>query len=169
MTSRFLASPNRWLPWVLAIIGFWLSGVALLDFLVMPTLYVSGMMTEPGFASAGYTLFWSFNRLELLCVALILTGILAYGRCADNQRCRWALGIGVGLLALALVDTYGLTPAMSALGLPLEAPGAIAAPAAMDWMHGAYWGLEVLKLAALGGLARLCYRELRQGTTQTLF
>lgn len=153
----------------MAIAGFWLSSNLVIDFLVMPVMQVSGMAAQPEFVPAGYSLFWSFNRLELLCAAALLTGILAVRRRSDEfgvsssgSRCRWALVICLALLSLTLVDTYILTPEMSAIAVSLDFLDAdtFVAPA-MNWMHGTYWMLELVKLAGLGLLARLCYQDLR--------
>ncbi|MEM8810156.1 MAG: hypothetical protein AAGF01_29400 [Cyanobacteria bacterium P01_G01_bin.38] len=132
----------------------------------MPMMYETGMMEQPGFASTGYSLFWVFNRVEVLCGALILTGLLALrqrrSECdvlISGSRSRWALIVASGLLAIAMAYTYLLTPEMSALGVNLGGEPAAAIPTAMNWMHAAYWGLEVLKLAAAGLLLRLCYQD----------
>ncbi|MDA0266370.1 MAG: hypothetical protein O3A14_05280 [Cyanobacteria bacterium] len=170
MTSRTMFSPARWLPWVMAAGAFWLSSSLLLDLVIMPVMYTSGMMAEPGFAPAGYTLFWTFNRLELVCAALILTGVLALRRqpgefdvLNGGSRSRWALGIGLLLITLTLICTYGLTPEMGALGVSLDSfAEANATPAAMDWLHGAYWAVEILKLSGLGLLTGLCYQDMSQ-------
>jgi len=45
------------------------------------------MMTQAGFATAGYLIFWNFNRIELLSAALVLTGVLVISnnlRSANN-------------------------------------------------------------------------------------
>ena len=168
MLSRNVPSRSYWLPWLLTIAGFWLSSNVVIDFLVMPVMQVSGMASQAEFAPAGYTLFWSFNRIELLCAAILLTGILALRRhpgefdiCHSGSRCRWALVLGLGLLSLTLVDTYVLTPEMGALAVSLDfLRNHVAMAPAMDWLHGMYWALEVLKLLCLGTLARLCYLDL---------
>ncbi|NJN22532.1 MAG: hypothetical protein HC812_16850 [Leptolyngbya sp. RL_3_1] len=168
MASRTGFSQARWLPWLMAAIAFWLSSSLLLDLIIMPVMYTSGMMAEPGFAPAGYALFWTFNRLELVCAALILTGVLAlrhqpgeFEVLSGGSRSRWALGIGLLLITLSLVCTYGLTPEMGALGVALDSfAEAPTPPAAMDWLHGAYWTVEVLKLSGLGLLTGLCYPDL---------
>ena len=167
MLSQNASSRSHWLPWLLAIAGFWLSSNVVIDFLVMPVMQVSGMTTQAEFASAGYTLIWSIKRLELLCAAILLTGVLALRRhpgefdiCHSGSRCRWALVLGLGLLSLTLVDTYLLTPEMGGMALSLDVlnnEGAIAP--AMNWLHATYWSLEVLKLASLGAIARLCYLD----------
>jgi len=67
-------------------------------------------MTQAGFATAGYLIFWNFNRIELLSAAL-LTGVLVISnnlRSANNWR-RSAIALSVLLLAISLVDTYFLT------------------------------------------------------------
>jgi hypothetical protein len=58
-------------------LGFWLSGSLLLDFVIMPGLSAVGMMSQANAATVGYSLFWIFNRIELLCAALVLTSLLA--------------------------------------------------------------------------------------------
>ena len=175
MLAQNLPSRSSWLPWLLAIAGFWLSSNVVIDFLVMPVMQVSGMTAQAEFASAGYTLFWSFNRLELLCAATLLTGVLALRRqpgefavVASGSRCRWALAIGVGLLSLVLADTYLLTPEMGAMALSLDFLNNDTAIApAMNWLHGTYFSLEALKLLCLGFLVRLCYLDLRHRNNLT--
>jgi len=167
--SHLSSQQFRWGSLVLFVATFWISVSLFLDLLMMPMMYESGMMAEPGFASAGYGLFWMFNRVEMICAAAILTGLLAlHQRLRDRlqtvivsgSRSRWALGIGGLLLAITLAYTYLLTPEMSALGLSLSVEtGKVAVPEAMGWMHAAYWSLEVLKIVAIAGLLKLCYRD----------
>ncbi|GAB4377418.1 MAG: hypothetical protein Kow00121_26750 [Elainellaceae cyanobacterium] len=145
----------RWRTIVVGALAFWLSSSLLLDFVIMPTMYAAGMTTEPGFAAAGYSLFWIFNRVELLCAAFALTGVLVLKTLDASSLHRWAVPISATLLAIALIYTYGLTPEMSSLGLQLNwfEPRS-EAPALMNQMHGSYWALELLKLTAAGLLLR---------------
>ena len=170
-TSKLSLRQFNWDALVLFAVTFWLSTSAFLDFLLMPMMYESGMMREPGFATAGYSLFWLFNRVELLCAATILTGLLVlrqrysaenrqFGVVASGSRSRWAMTIGGLLFAIALTYTYALTPHMSALGLHLSGEIAEPVPASMNAMHALYWSLEALKLAAAGLLIKLCYRDM---------
>ena len=82
MTNFALSFPKlspRQFAWdsaVLFLAVFWLGGSLIIDFVVMPMLYMSGMMTAPGFASAGYSLFELFNHVEMLLSGLMLTGVL---------------------------------------------------------------------------------------------
>jgi hypothetical protein len=164
--------PTRWLGAVVFALMFWFSSSLLIDFVIMPGLFVGGMMSQPAFGSAGYGLFWVFNRLELLCAGVILTGLLVVRQPRLDQavmvsglRSRWAMEIALGLLALALLITYGVTPAMGGLGVALDPFAVIpAVPAAMDQMHGLYFGLEALKLLGCGILLNLFYGDLRQGS-----
>ncbi|MGB7083940.1 MAG: DUF4149 domain-containing protein [Phormidesmis sp.] len=169
-TSRLSLKQFNWDALVLLVVTFWLSSSALLDFLLMPMMYESGMMSEPNFATAGYSIFWLFNRVELLCAAAILTGLLALRKrrsqfdvLASGSQSRWALMISGLLFAIALTYTYVLTPQMSALGIHLsDAFGESFAepiPQSMNYMHAIYWGLEVIKLAAAAWLVKLCYRD----------
>jgi hypothetical protein len=175
-TSRLSLRQFNWDALVLSVVAFWLSCSALLDFLLMPMMYESGMMSEPNFATAGYSIFWLFNRVELLCAATILSGLLVlrhrrsrsegqFEVIASGSRSRWALMIGAVLLAIALIYTYVLTPQMSALGLHLDGfadaqANAQTVPQAMNALHALYWGLEVVKLVAAGWLVKLCYRDI---------
>ncbi|MEM7795480.1 MAG: DUF4149 domain-containing protein [Cyanobacteria bacterium P01_C01_bin.118] len=174
MTNFALSFPKlspRQFAWdsaVLFLAIFWIGGSLILDLVVMPMLYMNGMMTTPGFASAGYSLFELFNHVEMLLSGLILTSVLAmrqaHADCAvevSGSRSRWVLYLALGLVAIALTFAYGLTPYMGALGIALDMPGMIhIVPDAMNWMHGAYWGLEATKVLALGSLLYLCYSDI---------
>ncbi len=68
--SSLQDSSSSWKVILLLTLGFWLSSILMLDGIVMPALYTSGMMTEPNFAIAGYSLkitaagllLWLYNR-----------------------------------------------------------------------------------------------------------
>ena len=156
--------PKRF-PWqtiVTFTLALWLGSSLVLDLIIMPGLYVSGMMTQSGFAAAGYTIFGSFNHIELFCAASVLTGILVMGKTPDStgKRHRTAVSLALVLLAVVLMLTYGLTPQMSALGLNLNwlEPSATL-PAGMNQLHEGYFGLEIMKLAAVGMLLAFCRRN----------
>lgn len=151
MTAIFPPSaPQRsgWQTVLVLVLAFWFSGSLLLDALVMPTLYAAGMMTEPGFASAGYSLFWLFNRIELLCAAISLTCvlILRYTRHPWQRPGQMTVLMAVLLVAIAAIETYALTPSMSALGLQLNWFTTQSAPAQMNGLHLSYWVLDLIKL-----------------------
>ncbi|GAB4144069.1 MAG: hypothetical protein Fur0046_21400 [Cyanobacteria bacterium J069] len=136
---------------VLLTVGFWLSGSLLLDLVVMPAMYASGMMTQPGFASAGYSVFWVFNRLGLLCVAIAFVGLLSLLQ--QHKISGWAIAAVWMLLGITLLLTYVMTPVMSGLALPLDwLTGNSEVPSSMAQMHGIYWVLEVLKLGLSAAL-----------------
>lgn len=151
-----------WQTIILFTLAFWLSSSLILDLVIMPGLYASGMMTQTGFATAGYLIFWIFNRIELVCAALVLTGTLALNRTqtqAENRRCP-AILLSIILLTVALVCTYALTPQMSALGLNLNLFEPVAeVPGTMNLLHQGYWMLEVVKLAAGATMLGWCYRQ----------
>ncbi|AKG24166.1 membrane protein [Calothrix sp. 336/3] len=146
--SSFGFNRPSWQNIVILTLGFWLSASLLLDWVIMPSLYVSGMMTQPSFASTGYVLFWNFNRIELLSAGLVLTGVLA----ASKKHSQWLgsdIFLSVLLLAVVLVDTYGLAPEMSALGMNLNLfQSATKVSGQMDMFHCSYWILESIKLFA---------------------
>lgn len=158
----------KWRTIAIFTIAFWLSSSLILDLLIMPALYVSGMMVEPGFAAAGYSIFWIFNRVELLCAALALTAVLVLKHTdsatstTSSRHNRWALPLSMALFAVAVIYTYGLTPEMGSLGLHLnlfETSAEI--PAHMNQMHSGYWLLELFKLSAGGVLLSHYYKQRR--------
>jgi hypothetical protein len=120
-------------------------------------------MTQSGFASTGYALFGAFNHVELLLGAIVLSGLMVLiqaqnsrSTSADHrEKSNWrVLWPALVLFAIPLLYNYGLTPHMSALGLPLtEAP--VESTLTMNAMHAAYWGLELMKLSTI---ALLIYR-----------
>jgi hypothetical protein len=157
-TGLTTATPQRlnWQVIVISSLAFWLSSSILLDFVIMPTMFFTGMMVEPGFASAGYSIFWLFNRIEVLCAAVILTGAIAL-RVTQSAKFGGRNGAfaALGLLAIALFYTYSLTPQMSALTFPAE--GTV--PALMNQLHGEYWALELLKLLGCAALIKFCVHQ----------
>lgn len=156
-TSSEFSRP-KWRTILLATLAFWLSGSLLLDAVIMPSMYAAGMMTQPGFASAGYSIFWVFNHLEVLCAALALTGVLILRNTISTTISRWAIPMALSLLGIALIYTYALTPEMSALGMQLNWFDASEVPTAMNQMHGGYWLLEVLKFVIGTSLLSLGYK-----------
>ena len=142
-------------------LAFWLSSSLILDLVIMPSLYATGMMTQAGFATAGYSIFWIFNRIELVCAALVLTSILAAQSTQQPSfKENRSLILSVILLGIALIYTYFLTPEMSALGLQLNLfDSTTVIPANMNQMHVGYWLLEALKLIGCITLLGLCYRN----------
>ncbi|MBM0743582.1 hypothetical protein JOY44_18515 [Phormidium sp. CLA17] len=145
-------------PWKVALfltLAFWLSISLMLDGIVMPSLYVSGMMTSPDFATAGYSLFWIFNRVELLCAAVIFTSVLMSRYvCHPFYRPGFlSIILSVVLLTISLIDTYGLTPQMGALGISLNwLNPSTEISVEMNQLHAGYWLLEMLKIAASAAL-----------------
>jgi len=156
------STPTSWSTVIMFALGFWLSGSLVFDFLVVPGMLTTGMMNEPGFASAGYVIFGTFNHLELLCAATVLAGCLVYryGSNIASQVDTKSVLLAGGLLVIALAYTYVLTPQMSSLGMPLDLfATAKVMPASMTSMHIAYWSLEIVKLAGATSLLRLFYRN----------
>ncbi len=149
-----------WPTLVMFVLGFWLSASLLLDLVIIPGLLASGMMTESGFASAGYVIFGIFNRIELLCAAIVLSGALIFRRnhSLTHFHENWSVVLAGVLLAIALVFTYILTPEMSSLGLQLNLLNN-AMPSGMIPLHWGYWLLEAVKLLAGVILLRWCYRD----------
>lgn len=159
ITNTAFSRP-KWRSIVILTLAFWLSGSLILDLLIMPSLYAAGMMTSPGFASAGYTMFWLFNHLEVLCAALVVTGVLVLKNIPGVPTSRWSVPLAVGLLTIVLIYTYALTPALSALGLQLDLfTATLTLPTTMGQMHSGYWLLEAVKLIAGGTLLGIQFKS----------
>ena len=160
-TSPRNSNSVNWSTAILFALGFWLSGSLVFDFLVVPGMLTTGMMNEPGFASAGYVIFGAFNHLELLCAATVLAGCLVYRYGSEASIItNKSVILGTVLLAIALAYTYILTPQMSSLGMSLDLfATAKVMPATMTPMHIAYWSLELVKLIVGVSLLRSFYRN----------
>jgi hypothetical protein len=152
---------RRWQLLAISSLGFWISGSLILDFVIMPTLWATGMMESSGFASAGYSIFWIFNRVELVCAGAVLSSILALSnldRLSVVTGRKMLVGAGM-LLAIALSYTFVITPYMSGLGLDLDILATTKSlPADMNQMHSMYWVLEASKLGIAGLLLSMCNR-----------
>ncbi|MDB9538566.1 hypothetical protein NWP22_00430 [Anabaenopsis tanganyikae CS-531] len=143
-----------WETAIILALGFWLSSSLVLDWVIMPSLYLSGMMSQTDFATAGYAIFWNFNRMELLSAAVVLTGVLALSQAKSRWNPR-VIVFAVMLLAVTLVDTYFLTPQMCAVGVNLNLFATTATiPGEMNLLHGGYFFLEMLKVLAAGALLK---------------
>jgi len=138
---------DRWQSTVMITLAFWLSGSVLIDLVIMPGLATAGMTTQPGFAAAGYLLFGVFNRIELLCGALVMTGLMVVNYSQELKLSPRSILLSGLLLAITMIYTYILTPELSSWGLQLNLfeQGQFF-PGTMLQMHYAYWILEVCKL-----------------------
>lgn len=162
MVSGVSIQRNGWQTTALIALAFWLSMSILLDVVVMPTMYVTGMVADPNFATTGYSLFSLINRIELICAALVLSGVLVSwgGQPSPGLLRRSRFFLAIGLLAIVLVYTYALTPQMSSLVAQLNLFSPLAAvPHGMNQLHLEYWFLEVMKLVGVGVLLRQFYRQ----------
>jgi hypothetical protein len=147
----------NWLTLTMFALGFWLSASLTLDLLVIPGMAATGMMSQGGFASAGYTIYGVFNRVELLCAALVLTSCLVLNRTSKQV---WSIVLASILVIIALAYTYILIPQLSGIGLQfngLEASTVM--PTSAMVMHGIYWFLEATKFAIGTILLRWYYRN----------
>ncbi|MEZ2230920.1 hypothetical protein [Microcoleus sp.] len=160
-TSRVESIRPRWQAIVMVALIFWLSGSLIIDLVIMPSLYVSGMMTSPEFATAGNLMFWGFNRVELICAALAMTGLMVLSNLSSGfgKQSRTAIILSLVLLAIALIDTYALTPQMSALGMQLNLFDSPEVPTSMNLLHKGYFALEAVKLAVGATLLSFCYQH----------
>jgi hypothetical protein len=155
-------SARRWQNIAFGSLGFWVSGSLILDLVIMPTLWTSGMMESSGFAAASYSIFWIFNRVELLCAAAVLSSIWALSAVsrAHVDTKRELLAGAMMLMAIALSYTFVLTPYMSGLGVNLDVFATTKSlPIEMDRLHSIYWVLEVSKLGIAGLLLSKCDRS----------
>jgi hypothetical protein len=134
---------------VMLILTFWLSGSLIVDLVIMPGLATAGMTTQPGFAAAGYLLFGAFNHLELLCGALVMTGLLVINHDHWRSFSRRSIVLSALLLVISLIYTYVLTPEMSGWGLQLDLFEPVKSLSrTMVGMQYTYWVLEICKLIA---------------------
>ena len=149
-----------WSTIIMFALGFWLSGSFIFDFLVVPGMLTTGMMSDSGFASAGYVIFGTFNHLEVLCAASVLAGcfVYRYGYGLKSKISNKSIAIATALLAIALAYTYIFTPLMSSAGMTLDM-FASETTSTMTGMHVVYWSLEVIKLAAASVLLGTFYRN----------
>ncbi|AFZ60419.1 hypothetical protein H6G54_01485 [Anabaena cylindrica FACHB-243] len=149
---------STWQTAIMLTLGFWLSATLVLDWVIMPSLYISGMMNQASFSTAGYAIFWNFNRLELLSASVVLTGVLAICKAKSNWHLN-SIVLSVLLLTVALLDTYFLTPQMCAVGTSLSLFAESVVPVTMNVLHGGYFLLEVFKLVAGAMLLNWCWQE----------
>jgi hypothetical protein len=140
-------------------LGFWISTSLLVDLVVMPMLWATGMMESNGFASAGYSLFWVFNRIEVICAAAALSSIWGLAT-IDRNSVYGSAKMRTGalmLLAISLSYTFILSPYMSGLSMDLDIFAvAKSIPAEMNQTHSIYWVLEASKLGIAGMLLAWC-------------
>lgn len=147
---------SSWSQALFFVLSGWLGATLVLDFVVMPSLYVTGMMTSTDFAGAGYVLFGIFNHGEVLAGAGVLTGLLVLlSKGALRTYSRAATIIqGMTLMTIALFYTYCLTPAMSAMVLSIDGSQLVEVTHAMNVLQAEYWSLEAIKLGVLVLLIR---------------
>ncbi len=161
--SKLENHPTRWITLVLVTLGLWMGGSLILDFVVMPTMYISGMMEDSAFTATGTLIFSVFNRLELVLAALSVTGLVALGMTLPEKfsnRIRTITGLSFSLFAITLIYTYILTPQMSSLGINLNLfNGLTTIPHGMNQLHFSYFTLELIKLSVLGTILGWCYRN----------
>jgi len=154
VTDATATDTTGWQRVILVTAILWLGGSLVLDLIVMPTLYTAGMMTDPSFTPMGSTLFSSFNHVEVVWAALLLTATLALYR-RTLKAGVLAITFAAMLFGLSLFYTYGLTPDMIALGAHLNLLKTAGIPHSMNVMHGEYFGLELAKLGLVMGLVKL--------------
>lgn len=152
----------NWSTVVIITIAFWLSSITVLDLVIIPSLSSTGMMNNTSFASAGYVLFEVFNHIEIICAAVILTGVLSYNHLLHKFNYR-SFVLAIALLLITLVDTYLLTPQMSGLGLSLnmfDLEPIMSKP--MLYLHESYWLLDLVKLFSCIYILRYFYHQERR-------
>jgi hypothetical protein len=150
------------LPWqtiIALVLAFWLSCCILLDLVIIPSLFMSGVMSEGTFAPMGNIIFSLFNRIELIAAAFVLTGLCVMWKTAETNiktNINSTILISAGfLLAIALTDTYIFTPQLSALGANLDLfTNKSTMCVGMTQMHIAFWVLETTKLFIAGFLLK---------------
>jgi hypothetical protein len=167
-SNPFQSPPDRFL--LGGLLCAWMGAIVLLDLVVMPSLYFTGMMQQVDFAGAGYAIFGTFSNVEMLMSGLVLSLVLwrikvsqggspglqsvanpSMAKSGSNHNSLWLLA-SLLLLVCCLVSSI-LVPQMSALSLPLDGgfDRVIREPdETMNWFHGLYWTLDALKVFAAG-------------------
>lgn len=145
MAVRALTSPTSAWSWVcLGLPVAWLGARLVVDGLLMPLLFGNGMMQTASFPSLAGEFFAWLDRLELLAAGLLLTASLLRNRLQLDPAILLATNL---LLAIALLQTYWLTPSLSGLSFALQQAGEM--PTAMPLQQGLLWALETTKLLLL--------------------
>ncbi len=143
---------TAWRKTLTIVLAFWLSASLLLDLVIMPSLAASGMLIQPDFVPAGYGIFWIFNRIELVCAAIVVTGLLIQQVSNSSDRMTQSVRLSLLMLSATLVCTYFVSPQMSSLGVHLNwFEPVVNVPAEMNQLHGSYWVLEAMKVT-IGGI-----------------
>lgn len=157
ISKKIINKELNWQGIITSALAFWISGSLLLDFVLIPSLSVGGMMNDGGFASVGYILFGIFNRLEIICASLVVTVALAYyfqRRFEQRKQIIFLLFANL-LFFIALAYTYVFTPHLSAWGLSLnEFASAGEMPPAMISWHEGFWFLEGIKYLLMVNILR---------------
>jgi hypothetical protein len=161
--NRSSLGRSAWKTTIAIALLLWLGASLAIDLAAMPALYLGGMMERADFAPVGWLLLGGVNRAGLVVAALVLAGAIALGYRHEMGRLgeRLLVAIAALLLAIALVQTYWLTPIMAGLGASLSwvDPAPIALPVSMKLLHGGYFGLETLKLVLSASVLGLCGRN----------
>jgi hypothetical protein len=159
---QYLANKKSfWAAIVVISLGFWISTSLFLDLMIIPTLYITGMMRE-NFSAAGYILFGIFNRLELIFASVILSSLMVLGTTHAYQKYRKTIVAGSVLLGITLLYTYILTPVMGSIGMDLNLfTNSVTITSEMQTMHLLYWLLEIVKITLGGTILNLVYREFK--------
>lgn len=150
----------NWTAIIFGSLAFWLSGSFILDFVVIPSLSVTGMMETADFASAGFTIFSIFNHIELVCASLVLTGILVVGFLNNFQGKKQVLFtiFSAVLFLITLAYTYAIIPNLTGWGLSIHqfTNSAEMSKSMIMWQES-YWILEAIKFVLGGIILRWCY------------
>ncbi len=163
MLNIVFSRHHREIDWhtvILFTLGFWLSGSFILDFVLIPSLSLTGMMNSDEFAYVGFVLFGIFNRVEMICASLILTATLVEGtqHYFTARKQNLAVIFAIILLLISLAYTYVFTPNLTAWGLCLD-QFSTSKPLSVNMIlwHGGYWLVEGLKYTLAVTLLRWNY------------
>lgn len=159
-TAKLTIAMVDWPLLVMGSLAIWLGGSLVVDLLVVPSLSATGMIAEPGFIRAGHLLFSIFNHVEMLLAGLVLSGcfFLHQEGFFSRHGQRFSRIFALVLLAIAIIYTYALTPAITDLGFDMASFTSTGEmPGAMMPLHWLYWSLELVKLSLGVTLVRWCY------------
>jgi hypothetical protein len=131
-------------------VAVWVGGMAALDFIDAPLRFATPALSRNQAVALGQAVFARFNRLELAC------GVVALAAAVAARSARWTVAVSAAMLALAAIQAFYLTPAITRLAAGLDfvhrTPGD-PRYAAIRGLHNAYAAAEIAVLA--GGIAVL--------------
>lgn len=126
--------------------AIWMSATALVDFLIVPTLFRS-LDDVMSAGIIGVKLFTIFNYLELVFGFAMIVGIWKSFKYFNHRSLAWAnLSNAILLFVIALFYTSFLTPELTQLTYQIKSGGDSHIMASHDFFHKLYVKIDSIKL-----------------------